>query len=468
MGLKTVFYLEEECQLTFFFQAASGVLIKCAAPSFKIHLDPLWCLSMSHRKNTDFVDELNSKFEENSLEGNSEEKKASSDEFAKLLGESFKKASRKLSVGDKIRGQILVLGHEDVFVSTGTQHDGIIAKRDLLDKEGNCPYKTGDLIELYVTQVRGSDIRLSRKATDKNLADDLEDAFDMMLPVQGRIVEVCKGGVRVNVKGKIAFCPISQIDVKHIETAEEYVGKSYEFRITQFSEGGRNIVVSRRKLLEDERELNTGSFLEENLDGDTVQGRVVRLEKFGAFVELSPGVDGLVHISEMAWSRIGDPSEIVQVGQEVSAKILKRETVNGRVKISLSIKQATPREDSQTSSGTPGPGKEDSWGKFTVGQIITGKVNRKELYGLFIQLEPGVTGLLHKSKAIENPEFHFEKLKVGDDVTVQIGEIRKDERRISLDVPRDPGADDWKQHTQATTSFGTLGDQLKAAMAKKK
>jgi len=426
---------------------------------------------MSHPKNTDFLDEFNSEFNNDADSGDEGQvdKKAKAEEFAKMLGESFRKTSRKLSVGDKIRGEILVLGKEDVFVSTGTQHDGVISRRDLLDKEGNCPYKTGDTIELYVTQVRGSDIRLSKNATDKNLAEDLEDAFDMMLPVQGRIVEVCKGGVRVNVKGKLAFCPISQIDVNHVENAEEYVGRSYEFRITQFAERGRNIVVSRRKILEEERDLNTGAFLEENKDGDVVQGKVVRLEKFGAFVELAPGVDGLVHISEIAWSRIGDPAEILQVGQEVTVKLLKRETVNGRVKLSLSIKQAMDKEAMKASSAAATElAKDDPWAKFSVGMILTGKVTRKELYGIFVQIEPGITGMMHKSKALEHPEFHFEKVRGGDSVTVQIGEMKREERRISLDVPGDPHEHDWKEHKQATTSFGTLGDQMQAALAKKK
>ncbi len=459
---------------------------------------------MSHPKNSDFIDQLNAEFntesdpESESAESveahpatasvgvakKSGEKKLKSSEFARMLLDSVDKDTKKLQVGDKIRGQILVLGKEDVFVATGTRHDGVISRRDILEADGTCAFKTGDTIELYVTQVRGSDIRLSRKATDKNLADDLEDAFDMMLPIQGRIAEVCKGGVRVLVKGKLAFCPISQIDIKHVENPEEYVGKSFEFRITQFSEKGRNIVVSRRKILEEERELSAGSFLEETRDGDVVPGTVVRLEKFGAFVELAPGVDGLVHISEIAWSHIKDPAEVLQVGQKVSVKLLKRESINDRLKVSLSIKQALAAEPEAASglrpSENPSPvaarGSEaeanlninDPWNKYSLGQIVTGKVTRKELYGIFVQLEPGITGLLHKSKTIDHPEFHIEKLKVNDSVAVQVGEIIKSERRISLDVPRDPNEDDWKTHKQAATSFGTLGDQFKAALAKKK
>ncbi len=428
------------------------------------------------KKNTDFIDEFNDPSDTGESDVSGGE---SRDEFAKMLGESFKSSSKKLKVGDRVRGKILVVGREDVFVTTGTQNDGTVHRRDLLDAEGNFPFKIDDVIDLYVTQVRGTEIRLSKNATDRNLAEDLEDAFDKMLPIPGRIVEVCKGGVRVNIKGKLAFCPISQIDSKHVEgTGEEYVGKSFDFRITQFAEGGRNIVVSRKKLLVEERELGTASFLEETKDGAIVQGKVVRMEPFGAFVELTPGVDGLVHISEIAWSRIGDPSEVLTLGQEVTVKLLRREVIDGRAKISLSIKQASDRPANAAGS-TPsaagsgsGLAKDDPWAKFAIGQLFTGKVNRKEVYGLFVEIEPGVTGLLHKSRTLDQSDFRFEKVKVGDPIAVQIAEIKGAERQIALSLPRDAGEEDWKNHqtkaATAATSFGTLGDRMKAALANKK
>lgn len=471
---------------------------------------------------------------------------AKSDEFARMLDESFKKDRKKLSVGDKIKGEILVIGKEDVYVATGTMNDGRVARKDLLNEAGEVPYKTGDKIELYVVQVKGSEITLSPNKTAKNLADDLGDAFDMMLPVEGRVVEVCKGGVRVQVMGKMAFCPISQLDLRFVETPDEHIGKRYSFRITQLSEGGRNIVVSRKKLLEEERDVNAGSFLEEKKVGDVVTGRVARLEKFGAFIELAPGVDGLAHVSELAWSRVADPAEVLQVGQEVSVKILKMESVEGKMRLSLSIKQAGAEpwanmpsqiQVGQTIEGkvtkcmkfgafveiAPGieglvpmgemsytkrvmtpdelmkegervtvmikdidPGTRrislslrdagsDPWAlvsqNFPVGRIVKGKIERREPYGLFVKLDDGVTGLLPKSKAMEQPEFPFEKLKVGEETTVQVAELRLSERRISLQVPKDPGADDWKGFVSpsgGSGSFGTLGDQLKAALEKKK
>lgn len=429
--------------------------------------------TQANKIKSDYFDEFNTDSDE--LESTS--KSDTGEDFASMLGESLKTSEKKLKVGDKIRGKILVLGSEDVYVSTGTRHDGVIQRRDLLDAEGNCPYKRDDVIELYVTLVKGTEIRLSKNATDRNKAEDLKQAYENNLPIPGRIVELCKGGVRVNIKGKIAFCPISQIDSKHIESADEYVGKSFDFKITSITEGGRNIVVSRRKLLDTERDLGTTSFLAEKKDGDIVEGKVTRFEPFGAFVELAPGVDGLVHISEIAWSRIGDPSEVLQLGQPVTVKILKRELVNGKAKISLSIKQVTPREEKPAAAGAHtsakgAPSKDDPWQKLTVGQLFTGTVNRKEPYGLFVQLEPGITGLLHKSRTFNesgSSDFHFEKVRVGDSVGVQIAEIRLGERQISLGLPGDPSEGDWKAHKQeAAPGFGTLGDRMKAALAKKK
>ena len=422
----------------------------------------------SPKNQTDYINEFN-------IEGEEEldaPVKKSGEDFASMLSESFKSIEKKLRVGDKIRGKILNLGSEEVFVTTGTRHDGIMSRRDLLDAEGNCAYKVGDITEVYVTMVKGSEIRLSKNPTDRNMAEDLKSAYESNLPIQGRIVEVCKGGVRVNIKGKIAFCPISQIDSKHIETADEYVGKSFEFKITEISEGGKNIVVSRRKLLDAEREVGTTSFLSETKDGDIATGRVTRFEPFGAFIELAPGVDGLVHISEISWSRIANPSEVLTLGQTVSVKVLKREVLNGRAKISLSIKQVTPREEknAEAAAEASAPKKDDSWSKLTVGQVFQGKVNRKEAYGIFVQLEPGITGLLHKSRTHDSKDFHFEKVRVNDVIPVQIVEIRATERQISLGLPGEAGDDDWKTSykSDSNASLGNLGAQMAAALAKKK
>ena len=473
-------------------------------------------------------------------------------EFARMFEESNKTDKiRKFSPGDKVVGEIVVMGKDEVYVGLGANRDGVVFRPDLtaVEAEKKVTYKVGDKIDLYVTQVRGTEIRLSPKLGSKNLAEDIQEAFDLKSSISGKVMEVCNGGFRVQIKAKLAFCPISQMDVKRIEVPEEYLGQRFEFKITKFEEGGRNIVVSRRRVLEEAREMSTGAFTDERKVGDIVHGRVTRLEKFGAFIEIAPGLDGLAHVSELAWSRVGDPSEVLTAGQEVSVKILKIETEEGKLRISLSLKQvgAEPWDNLPPSiqvgqmiegrvtnlakfgafvellPGIEGlvPLSEIShtkrvmradefmkqgetvsvmikevdtekrrislslkdagtapWSlvaqKYAVGTIVQGKVERREPYGLFIKLEEGITALLPKSKANEVPDFPFEKLKIGDMTTVQIGELRTAERRISLQPPGDAGTEEWKSYeaknaaTSANNSFGTLGDKLKAAMLKKK
>lgn len=464
-----------------------------------------------------------------------------SNEFARMFEDSLGGVEKKLSVGDRIKGEILTIGKDEVFVSTGTMDDGVVLRRDLLDGEGQLTHKVGDTLDLYVTQVRNGQILLSPKPTAKNIADDLEDAFDMMLPIEGRVTETCNGGVRVNIMGKTAFCPISQLDSRRVEDAQAFVGRKLEFLITQFDPRGRNIVVSRRKLLDEQKELSQASFAEDHKPGEIVQGIVTRLEKFGAFVEVAPGLEGLVHISEISWTRLNDPSEALKLGDAVQAKILKiEEGAGGRMNVSLSIKQASsePWEklppsivEGQAVEGRVtrclkfgafvelAPGIEglvplsemsytkrvmkpeevvqegesvmvlikeiraderrlllsikDAGGnpwdmvamKFPEGAVVRGKIERREPYGLFVRLSEGITGLLPKSKALENPDFPFEKLKVGDEATVQVAEIKLAERRISLAVPQDPDAEAWRGFSAPTgsaKSLGTLGDQFKS------
>ena len=477
------------------------------------------------------------------------EEKTEDSEFAKLFEASMKQnPARRYSLGDKVKGEVLVVGKDEIFVSLAPGKEGIVHRRDLIDAEGKMSHKSGDKLDLYVIQVRGTEIHLSPNPTSKNLAADLQDAYNMKIAVEGKVAEVCNGGFRIQLKGKLAFCPISQIDIKRVEQPDEYLGKRFEFKITKFDEGGRNIIVSRRRILEDARELNVGAFTEDRKQGEIVHGRVTRIEKFGAFIEIAPGIDGLAHISELSWSRVGDPNEVLRTGQEVSAKILKIETVEGKLRIALSLKQvgAEPWDNLPPSISVGqviegkvtrcakfgafvelAPGIEglipmgemsftkrvtssdelakegetvavmikevdvekrrislslkdagtDPWSlvahKFPVGANVKGKVERREPYGLFIKLDEGVTGLLPKSKANERPEFPFEKLRVGDEVVVQIAELRSSERRISLAPPGDASSDDWKGFvaqggTANTGSLGTLADKFKAAMDKKK
>jgi small subunit ribosomal protein S1 len=380
------------------------------------------------------------------------------EDFSKLLGDSLD-AERKIHApGDRVRAEILAIGREDGIVALGPGQEGVVASAELSGRAA------GEHVDLFVTSVRPHEIRLSTQPTNKNIAQDLKDAFESRRPVEGRVVEVCKGGVRVSVRGQSAFCPISQLDLKRVETGAEFVGKTMVFRITEWSEEGRGAVVSRRKILEEERASGLAAYFEKNPDGSVVAGKVTRLEKFGAFIELLPGVEGLAHVSELAWSRVESPSDLLTVGQAVAVKILKRETVEGRMKIALSLKQA-----SEKPAAAPAAAVVDPWAKYAAGQLLEGRITRKEPYGLFIQLEPGVVGLLHQSKTVDEPDFRIENQKVGEPLQVEIAEVKLGERRISLQLPRDQDADEWRKNQDTREAApGAFGEVFRAALEKKK
>lgn len=382
---------------------------------------------------------------------------ASEDDFSKLLEGSLEAADRPMAVGDRVTAEILAVGGEDAIVALGPGKEGVVASAELAGRAA------GGSVDLFVTSVRPSEIRLSIHPTDRNVAQDLKEAYEARRPVEGRVAEVCKGGVRVSVRGKSAFCPISQLDLKRVETGAEFVGRTLAFRITEWGEDGRNVVLSRRKLLEEEQARSLEDYFARNPEGSIVAGVVTRLEKFGAFVELLPGVEGLAHVSELAWSRVESPSDLLAVGQSVAVKILKREAAEGRHKIALSLKQAQEKP-----AAAPAAAVVDPWAKYAAGQVLEGKITRKEPYGLFVQLEPGVVGLLHQSRTEDVPDFRLESQKVGSPLAVEIAEVRLDERRISLRLPRDPDAEEWRgRPPEDVSGLGALGEGLRAALRKR-
>ncbi len=379
--------------------------------------------------------------------------KAATD-FASLFENSLGGVGKKLSTGDTFIGEILSISKEESFIATATPNDAMILTVELLDENKELKYKVGDSIEVVVIKTKGGEIRVTKKGSKKSSSDmdSLEDAFDMELPVEGRVTEICNGGFRVAINNKVAFCPVSQMDMKVVDQ-QSYIDKKFDFIITKLEP--RNIVVSRRKLLDQLKTENEGLFVDEAKNGDIFTGRVTRLEKFGAFVMLENGVEGLVHISEIGWSRLADPSEVLHVGQNVSVKLLRSEEVDGRLKISLSIKQ--------------GGGESDPWmmvpQNFPVNSVHKGTVEKKETYGLFVNIAPGVTGLLPKSKWRDSVDHQtYETRKKGDTIQVQIDEILLDQKKISLGVPNEIIDETWKSVTTKTgftnSSLSGLSDLL--------
>lgn len=381
----------------------------------------------------------------------------SGSDFASLFESSMDSVGGRLKNGDGYVAEILSIGKEEAFLTTPISKDAVILKGELLDENKELKHKVGDRIDVVVINTKGGEIRVVKKGSKKvsQDMDSLEDAFDMEMPVEGRVVEVCNGGFRVNIQNKLAFCPLSQMDFK-VTDPQSYLEKKFDFMIKKYEARGRNIVVSRRDLLNLNKAEKEGSFLESAKSGDILSGKITRLEKFGAFVDIGDGVEGLVHVSELGWSRVQDPSEIVSVGQSVSVMILKIDDIDGRLKISLSIKQAD--------------GEGDPWMKvpqnFPVGSVHKGIIEKKEVYGYFIQIAPGITGLLPRSKFRDSVEFQkIDMKKKGEILDVQVDEILFEQKKISLGLPSEVEDPSWKNHSVksgfSNSGLGHLADMLK-------
>ncbi len=371
-------------------------------------------------------------------------------DFASMFERSLSQGTKKLKVGDAFQGEILSISKDQAFVATGTPQDGILLSKDLRNEKGEALFKVGDKIDVFVTRLYKDEIFLTRKgATASAEFENLEDAFDMELPIEGRVLEVVKGGFRVEIMKSRAFCPISQMDRKVIGDGSEYVGKKFEFLITQFENNGRNIVVSRKKILDLNRATQEGDWLNNTEVGDILTGKVTRLEAFGAFVELESGVEGLVHLSELSWSRVKHPSEILKVGDSVQVKLLKIDEEDTRLKISLSIKHAGGLGDPWTQVLT----------QFPVGTRAPGVIEKKESFGLFVNIAPGITGLLPKSAWRDSPDAQaIENKKKGDSIPVEVATIQFEEKRLSFRLQGEGIDDSWREHqTKKQEGFGSLG-----------
>lgn len=359
--------------------------------------------------------------------------------FSELL-DSYRVDRREdIKVGDKLKGEIISIGRDTVFVDTGAKIDGVIDKDELLDARGEMPFKNGDVVELYVVSVTDSEIRLAKAMSGIGGLSMLRDAFEVGIPVQGKVKEPCKGGFRVEVMNRRAFCPLGQMDLQFVENPDEYVGKEYAFLITQLEEQGKDIVLSRRELLERDLRKGRDEFLESIAVGAEVEGKVTRLMPFGAFVELFPGIEGMVHLSELSWSRVEKAEDVLQPGDSVTVKVIgiDRDEESGQVKIGLSIRELTA--DPWESVGE----------RFHEGDETTGKVTRCVRFGAFVEIAPGVEGLVHISEMSYRQRVvkAEDVVQPGDTVHVIVKEVDGEARRISLSI-RDVEGDPWMEVEQ--------------------
>ena len=343
--------------------------------------------------------------------------------FEELLKASSEAPGRKLFPGDKVSGKVLKVSRDTIFVDLGGKSEGISDIQEFLDKEGKLTVKEGDWVEMRVASTRdGIHLTKGMKVHGADALEILREAKENLIPVEGRVVKAIKGGFEIDLSGIRAFCPLGQFDLQFCEKPEEHVGLRSPFRIMEIKEKGKNIIVSRRVLLEEEREKKSEETLARLKPDLECEGRVTKLTDFGAFVDIG-GIEGMVHISEISHVRINHPSEILKLGQQVKVKVIKIETdKEGRPKISLSIKALEP----------------DSWEKglgFEEGEIIRGKVSRLTDFGAFIEVAPGVDGLVHVSEISYERVSHPSKfLHEGDVIDVLVMGIDRETHRISLSI----------------------------------
>ncbi|WP_305046934.1 30S ribosomal protein S1 [Geoalkalibacter sp.] len=385
------------------------------------------------------------------------------EDFAAMLEASLGgKAAPKLEPGQKIRARVLAFSGDWVFLDVGQKGEGVLDRREVLDAEGNPTVAVGDALEVYFLSRAGGELRFALRIGGAAGRSDLEDAWKSGIPVDGQVEKEIKGGFEVRLAGQTrAFCPFSQMGPRRTDAAEQWLGRTLPFRITQYGEQGRNIVVSHRAVLEEERARQRESLRETLREGMKVRGRVTSLRDFGAFIDIG-GVEGLLPISEIAWGRVEDLREVLHEGQEIEVVIKSIDWAANRFSFSRRDALADPWE--QVSRD------------FPEGSVHTGKVARLTPFGAFVTLGEGVDGLVHISKlgAGKRISHAREAVKEGQTLSVRVEKIDHEARRIAL-VPateEEPEAaeTDFRAFLakDSGAAMGTFADLLKKPQDKKK
>ena len=303
------------------------------------------------------------------------------EDFAAMFEASLQ--AKRFKEGQTIEGTIVAIGPDVAFVDVGGKGEATIEIAELKDADGKLEIAVGDRVQAMVVSTVGG-LTLSRRlALGAATARQLEDAFRAGLPVEGKVERAVKGGYEVRIARHRAFCPISQIDTRRNTDPSEHEGHVYKFRIIEYKEGGKNLVVSRRALLEEEQRASAVEIRRTIAAGAVMTGRVTSVREFGAFVDLGAGVEGLLHVSEMGWSRVSDTSQVVKPGDDITVKVLRVDEDTQKISLGLKQLMADPWSNVQAT--------------YAVGQVRSGRVTRLAEFGAFVELEPGIEALAHAS-----------------------------------------------------------------------
>ncbi len=381
--------------------------------------------------------------------------------FAQLFEQSGKENKRWLEPGQKLTGKVLKIGNEWIFMDTGQKGEGVIERKEFLDLDGNLTVKEGDMISAYFLSSSHGEMRFTTRiggSVSGGGTAQLEQAWQARVPVEGVVEKEIKGGYEIKLGGTTrAFCPYSQIALRRVENPEALIGTRLTFQISDYAENGRNIVVSRRALLEEEQRRLKEEAQAGISEGMALTGTITSVQDYGAFVDIG-GLEGLIPVSEIAWSRVKDVRDVLSVGQQV--KVVVKSIDKEKERISLSIKDTLA----------------DPWeqviDKFPEGSFHAGMVARLDTFGAFVTLGDGVDGLLHISKLGSGKRINHprEVVKEGEQIEVKIESIDRGNRRISLALagPARAAAEEEAtlsefrtQAADAPKGMGTLADMMR-------
>jgi small subunit ribosomal protein S1 len=357
--------------------------------------------------------------------------------FAELFQESVSEKREGLRPGQKVAAPVVRIAKEWIFLDLGGKSEGAVARSEFVDEEGNCTVQEGEVVQVYFLSEKKGERLFTARMSGVSGAAHLEEAFHSGIPVEATVGAEVKGGFDVRFAGNVrAFCPFSQMELRHIDNAAEYIGRKLPFRITRYGEHGKNIVVSRRVLLEEERGQLKERLRETLAVGQAVAGTITSIRDFGAFVDIG-GVEGLIPASEIAWGRVEDIRERLAVGQEVTVTVLKLDWDNDRYSFSLKDSLPDPWQNVEV--------------QFPEGSVQSGTVVRLTEFGAFVSLAPGIDGLIHISRLgagrrISHPR---EVVREGDVLEVKIEAIDLEKKRLSLALPRPAGEAEQKTAKRA-------------------
>lgn len=339
-------------------------------------------------------------------------------EFSQL----FKSTENKnFKEGEVFKGSVIRITDDYVTVDIGYKQEGLVLAKEFRNFDGTLKVKAGDIIDVYLEKLEsplGNLVLSKDKAEILQAWDRISEACEKGEAVEGTVISKVKGGLSVDI-GVKAFLPGSQIDIRPTRNLDKYIGKTMEFKVIKFNKKRGNIVLSRRAILQDERNRLRGETLGQIQEGMIVRGIVKNITDYGAFIDLG-GVDGLLHITDMSWGRVKHPSSLLQVGDEIEVKILKFDAEKERVSLGLKQVQPNPWETAAT--------------KYLPGTKVAGEVVSVKDYGIFIELPDGLEGLIHVSEMSwsNRPKHPSKIVEVGQKVEAQVLEVDTENKRISL------------------------------------